>query len=179
MIRTVASLACVLAFGCADQSTDGGAGGGGAGGKADDSTTQTGTLTEMDEESQSYLRAADAECLHVNYTRNETYDQGVKLICMPRGGVAAPLLPYVAITPLGEADGAYKVYELPVFMSDNPEAVEFQMVGNKAIYSFDVKQPDFETDELTYTTKHVTVELSFSGSTEDPTVAATYAVTGG
>lgn len=178
MIRTVASLACVLAFGCAAQSDEKAGAGGGAGGKADDASTQTGTLTEMDEEGQSYLRAADAECLHVNYTRNETYDQGVKLICMPRGGVAAPLLSYIAVTPLGEADGAYKVYEVPVFMSDNPESVEFRMVGDKAIYSFDVKQPDFDTDELAYLTKHVTVELRFSGSSEDPAVAATYSVTG-
>lgn len=175
MLRSTASLLAVLALGCAAQSPSDEIAGGGAGGKAD-GETESGPMLEVDETEQSYLHAADAECLHMNFTRNETYDQAVKVLCLPRGGSAAPIALYVAVTPLGEADGAYKVFHIPHFVSDYPESVEFRMVGDKAIYTFKVKEYDWsnETDELVFVTRSVSATVSFSGEGWEPTLATSY-----
>jgi hypothetical protein len=178
MLRSAISLVAVLVVGCADQVADDSSTTGGAGGKADDATsTRSGALREVSEQDQEGLRAADAECLHLSYTRNETYDQAVKLFCMPRGGAAAPLVLFVAVTPLGEADGAYKVFELEgEYFSDVPEAVAFKMSGAKATYTFKARQPAYNdaTDELEFNEHLVTASVTFSGASEDPTIAGAY-----
>lgn len=176
----VSSLA-TLALGCAADSSSDSIGGGGAGGKADDSAaSESGPLTEISEDEQQWLRAADAECLHVKYTQHETYDQAVKLFCLPRGGSAAPIALYAAVTPLGEADGAYKVFQIPTFVADVPESVEFRMVGTKAVFTYEVKQVNFseESEELLYDRYQMTTTLEFSGAGEDPAVAGSYTSVG-
>jgi hypothetical protein len=179
MLRPAISLLAVLVVGCADQPADDSATGGGGGGKSDDATTtRSGALVLLTETEQDALRASDAECLHVNYTRNETYDQAVKLFCLPYGGDIVPIAMFVAVTPLGEADGAYKVFKLPdEYFSDAPESVTFRMSGTKATYSFKGHLPNFETETLTYTDKLVTASVTFSGASEDPAIAGAFTVT--
>jgi hypothetical protein len=180
MLRPAISLFALLVVGCADQGTDDSSGTGGGGGKADDASTRTGALRLVVDEEQEGLRASDAECLHVNYTQNDTYGQAVKLFCMPRGGVAAPLVLFLAVTPLGEADGAYKVFELQEeYFSDNPESVTFRMSGTKATYSFKARQPEADeaTGELVWKEHAVTASVTFSGSSEDPSIVGAYTIT--
>lgn len=177
MMRTTLSLLAILtAAGCADQLSADGAAGGGAGGKADDATSISGPMEKVDETTQGYLRAADAECLHVHYTHDETYAQAVKLICLPRGASVAPIALYVAVTPLGEQDGAYEVFEVPMFVSDVPAAVTFRMSGNQATITATVKQPSIETEDLVFVDHTLTTTVTFTGEGWQPTVTGTYSI---
>jgi hypothetical protein len=177
-MRTFTLLALLL-VGCAEQAvtTDSPPPAGGGGGKSDSGSDTSWTLTELGEDEQAFLRAADAECLHVNHTDDDTYMQGVKLFCLPRGGVAAPIDVFLAITPEGEADGAYKVYDLGTYSSDVPANVEFHYANNRATYTFDLQTPQSDGEDLVYKTSTVTVTAAFSGSSEDPSVAASYSTT--
>ena len=177
MLRPVISLLAVFAVGCADQADESG-GAGGAGGKADDATTRSGALTALDEMEISQLRASDAECLHVSFTRNATYDQAVKLLCLPYGGDIAPIALFVAVTPLGEADGAYKVFKLAdEYFTDAPESVTFAMNGSKATYTFKMPTINFtDAGEVENIQKSLTASVTFSGASEDPTVTGAFTI---
>ena len=172
-------LAVTLAIGCTTQTSSDDTSGGG--GKADDGTSTAAPLPEASEEEQSTMRAADAECLHIKYTgeghggTNTTmYEAAIKLFCLPRGGVAAPISMHVAAVALGESSALYKVYSIPEFVNDVTEAPTLRMVGDKAILSFKASFP--AASEFEYETKTVTATLAFSGSVDDPTVTATYAL---
>ncbi len=175
MLRPAISLLAVLVVGCAADPADESAGGGGAGGKADDATTRSGALVALSDAEVENLRASDAECLHLNYTRNDTYDQAVKLLCLPYGGDIAPIKMYMVVTPLGEADGAYKVLQLEgEYFTGPPESVTFAMNGNKATYSF--KMPSLDVNDADFRTiyKQLTTSVTFSGASEDPTVTGAF-----
>lgn len=177
MMRTTLSLLAILtAAGCADPMAADEAAGGGGGGKADDATAISGPMAKVDETTQGYLRAADADCLHVHRTNDDTYAQAVKLICLPRGGSVAPIGLYVAVTPLGEQDGAYEVFEVPLFISAVPEDVTFRMSGNQATITATVKEASFETDELVYIDHTLTTTVTFTGEGWQPTVTGTYSI---
>lgn len=169
-----------LSVGCAAQggSDDSSGPGPGPGGKADDGQSTTVTLTEMPDEEQAYVRAADVECLHMGKLEVDPYFQQVKLLCLPRGGVAAPIGLYVALTPMGEAGGAYKLYELPTYISDAPENVTITSSTELAAQltstiAFTAKQPAGE-DLLEYASRTFSVRLALSGDQENPDVVATF-----
>lgn len=165
-----------LAVGCAtDPGAPAGHSGGG-GGKADGEGTweDVGKLTETTAEEQEYMHTADAECLHINHLEHDPYYQSVKLFCLPRGGVAAPLQLFVGVVPMGEAGGAYKVYSLPGYVSDVPKNVDFHnadVVDHDTVNGtlfFDAAGPLDENG--TGAVSGYRVEVRLQGDQEDPTV---------
>jgi hypothetical protein len=160
-------------LGCAaDKAAD--QSGGGGGGKADDPTaTAPMPLSEVSAEDLTSMRASDVECLHMNEHLSYPYEQMIKLFCLERGGVAAPMSMFVAVVPFSEAPGAYKVYEIPGFVSSYPEMVAFTHAGPTSTHTFNARQP---YDEGPGPFKRYTVSVKLSGDAEDPAVDATFSM---
>jgi hypothetical protein len=180
IMRSIAStllpVLAIAAFGCTTTADDGEGSATGPGGKGD--SYSSGMLRELSEQEHATLRAADAECLHMNWTRHDDYPAAIKLICMPHGGHLAPTALYVAAVAAGESSGLYKIFEVPGLFGDNPESVSFRMSGDKAIYTFVVQVPAFDNDDpgINYVPRTVTTVLELLGDPDEPGVLARYSI---
>lgn len=174
----LSSVALTAVVGCAAQDPDVDAPADVTGGKADEAASaESGLLTELDDAAIASLRASDVECFHKFSTDRDDYDVQIKLFCLPRGGVAAPIGLYVAATSPGEIGAVYKVYEIPGFVATTPTDVTFAMDGTRANLSFTTSLLDFDeaSGEVVFTPLPITASLAFSGDPFEPAVEATYA----
>ncbi len=101
----------------------------------------------------------------------EGYSQQVKLLCHRGSHDIAPMDCFVAVLPIEELDGAYKIYRLTEALMGDPYNASVDIDGAAAKIAFSGRIPHEDGDKLGSQEVRYTVDLSLSGAVEDPTVA--------